>query len=232
MVKDLHSTNKTYLNGKVIDEALIKTGDSIQIGDYVIEIDLGKSDAADKMIPLEDTQAPVSRGLQLITRALDSRHAPAIRMPAQRADDLYQILKKLAHAGGGPEMLEVLLEVLVLQFHAGRVWCCFRYDTNGIFEEKGGRTDTDESFDLKGDTLQKLIKQACDNRQYFLLSNIEQQLVIEKGQSAIIAPLLTDEGNLGVIYIDSKPGQAPFTMSDLDYAMLLSIYLGIILENF
>ena len=232
MVKDLHSTNKTYLNDKVIDEALIKTGDRIQVGTYVVEVDLEKDSAANKLVPLEDTQAPVSRGPQLINRTLDSRHAPAIRMPAQRANDLHQILMKVAHAGGGPETLEVLLEVLVRQFHAGSVWCYFRYDTDGIFEEQGGRTDTGESFELKGDTLQKLIKQACDNRQFFLLSHIEQQPLKEQGQSVIIAPIVADEGNLGVICIYSKPDRVPFTMSDLDYAVLLSINLGIILENF
>jgi len=231
-VKDLHSTNKTYLNGKVIDEALIKTGDHIQVGDYVVEVDLEKGSAANKVIPLEDTHAPVSRGPQLITRRLDSGHAPAIRMPAQRANDLHQILRKVAHADGSPETLEVLLEVLVRQFHAGRVWCCFRYDAEGIFEEQGGRTDTGEPFELKDDTSEKLIKQACDNRQFFLLSHIEQQPLREQGRSVIIVPIVASEGSLGVIYIDSKPDRAPFTMSDLDYAMLLSIYLGIILENF
>lgn len=232
MVKDLHSTNKTYLNGKVIGEALIKTGDRIQVGDYIVEVDLEKGGAANKLIPLEDTQAPISRGPQLITRTLDSGHAPAIRMAAQRANDLHQILGKVAHAGGDAETLKVLLDVLLGQFHAGRVWCPFRYDAEGIFGEEGGRTDTGEPFELKGDALQKRIEQAYDNRQFLLLSHVKKQPLKEQERSVTIAPIVACEGSLGVIYIESKPDRAAFTMSDLDYAMLLSINLGIILENF
>jgi hypothetical protein len=232
MVKDLHSTNKTYLNGKVISEESIETGDRIQIGDYIVEVDLEKDSAANRLIPLEDTQAPISCGPQLITRTLDIGHAPAIRMPAHRANDLCQILGKVAHAGGGPQTLKVLLDVLINQFHAGRVWCSFRYDTDGILEEQGGRTDTGLPFDLKSGALRKQIEQACNRRQFLLLRRIEQQPLREQGKSVIIVPIVAIEGNLGVVYIESEPDQAPFTMSDLDYAMLLSINLGIILENF
>jgi GAF domain-containing protein len=135
------------------------------------------------------------------------------------------------HASGS-RTLEVLLNILVRQFHAGRVWCSFRYDAEGIFDEQGGRTDTGESFELQGEALRKLIEQACDNQQFLLLSDAKHNAGRVQAQSVIIVPIATDEGTLGVIYIRSKPDRAPFTMSDLDYAMLLSINLGIILENF
>ena len=60
MVKDLHSANKTYLNNDVIDEALLKTGDCIQVADYLIEIDLEKENVANKFVHLEDTWTSVS----------------------------------------------------------------------------------------------------------------------------------------------------------------------------
>jgi hypothetical protein len=232
MIKDLHSTNKTYLNGKVIGEALIETGDRIQVGDYVVEVDLEEDSATNRLVPLEDTRAPVSRGPQFIIRTLDAEHAPAIRVPAQRAKDLHEVLGKVARAGGSPETLEVMLDVLIGQFHASRVWCSFRYDADGIFEEQGGLTDTGDPYDLESDALQKRIEQACVNREFLLLSHIEQQPSRERAQSVIIAPIVAGDGNLGVICVEGKPDRTPFTMSDLDYAMLLSINLGIILENF
>lgn len=51
MVKDLHSTNRTYLNGNAIDQASMKDGDRIQVGDYVVEVDLEKDSAANKLVP-------------------------------------------------------------------------------------------------------------------------------------------------------------------------------------
>ena len=48
----------------------------------------------------------------------------------------------------------------------------------------------------------------------------------------IIAPIIGAKGDFGAIYIDSQPDLPPYTLSDLDYAMILSIYLAVILENF
>lgn len=232
LVKDLKSTNKTHLNGKVIGEAPIEAGDRIQIGEYFVEVDLEKDSAVNKLVPLEDTQAPIPRGPQPIVRTLDSEHAPAIRVPARRARDLHHVLRKAIHAGGGGETLEAVLIVLTRQFQAGRVWCSFKYDADGLLEEQGGLTGSGQSFDLKSDTLKKRIEQACADRQFLLLPRIDQQASEEATPSAIIAPIISGEGNLGVIYVESKPDRGPFSMSDLDYAMLLSIGLGVILENF
>ena len=126
----------------------------------------------------------------------------------------------------------VLLDVLIQQFHAGRVWCSLRYDQDGYDDEMGGRTDTGQSFDLKSDTIKKLIERACEKQQFLLLSNVKQETVKQKAQSVIIAPIIASSGTLGVVCIESKLDRPPFTLSDLDYAMLLSISLGIILENF
>lgn len=232
MVKDLHSANKTYLNGKVISEAAIETGDRIQVGDYVVEVDLEKDSSANKQVSLEDTHAPVSRGPQLIKRTLDDKHAPAIRMPAHRANDMHELLRKAAQGGNSADTLKVLLDVLIDQFQAYRVWCAFRYDPEGYTEQEGGRTNIGESFELKHEVVKKVIEQACQNRQYILLSRIKQQSSQLREQSAIIAPILAQDRVFGEIYLESKPDCAPFTMSDLDYAMLLSINLGIILDNF
>lgn len=232
MVKDLHSANKTYLNGKVITEAPLKTGDRIHVADYIIEVDLEEGKGINKLVPLDDTSTSVYREPQLIKRTLQDKNAPAIRMPAHRANDLHQILIKVAHAEGSAETLEVLLEVLVTQFRAGHVWCSFRYDSQGIFDEQGGRTDIGQPFEMKSKALHKLIDQACDSRQFMLLSNVKQEAVKVQAQSAIIVPILSDEGALGVIYVSSRPDLPPFSMSDLDYAMIISINLGIILENF
>jgi len=232
LVKDLKSTPKTPLNGKAVAEAPIETGDRILIGDYAVEVDVEKNGAVNKLVPLEDTHAPVARGPQSIIRTLNSEHAPAIRVPAQRARDLHHLLRKAVHAGGGGETLEAVLMVLVRQFQAGRVWCSFKYDADGLLEEQGGLASSGHQFDMKNDTLKRRIEQSCADRQFLLLPRIDQRESEKPTPSAIVAPIIAGEGDLGVIYIESRPDRGPFSMSDLDYAMLLSIGLGVILENF
>ena len=232
MIKDLNSANKTYLNGKAITETLLRTGDSIKVGDYTIDVDMEKDEQVSKSIHLEDTHAPVARQPQLIVRELDNKLAPAIRIPAHRAVDLYELLRMVAHGDNSAETLKILLDVLIDQFQANRVWCAFRYDPEGYTEEEGGRTNTGEYFELKHETIKKLIEQACQKRQYLLLSNITQQSSQPKRQSAIIAPILGSDRIFGEIYLESKPESVAFTMSDLDYAMLIAISLSVIIENF
>jgi len=232
MIKDLQSANKTYVNDKAIMETPLRTGDRINVGDFTLDVDLEKDEQVDQLIHLEDTHAPISRQPQLITRELDNRLAPAIRIPAKRAMDLHELLNKVARGGNSIETLKVLIDVLFDQFQAYRVWCAFRYDPEGYAEEKGGRTNIGESFELKHEAIKKLIEKACQNRQYILLSHIKQQLSLPREQSAIIAPILAQDRVFGEIYLDSKPECDPFTMSDLDYAMLLTISLSVIIENF
>ena len=232
MIKDMDSANKTYVNGKAVTETLLRTGDSIKVGDYTIDVDLEKDELVNQSIHLEDTHAPVSMQPRLIVRELDNKLAPAIRIPAQRAIDLYELLKMVAHGGSSAETLKILLDVLIDQFQANRVWCAFRYDPEGYTEEEGGRTNTGEYFELKHEAIKKLIEQACQKRQYLLLSDIKQQSSQSGRQSAIIAPILGSDRIFGEIYLDSTPGSVAFTMGDLDYVMLIAISLSVIIENF
>ena len=232
MIKDLQSANKTYVNGKAVMETSLRSGDHITVGDYTIDVDLENGGQASQLIHLEDTHAPVSRQPQLIARELDNKLAPAIRIPARRAMDLHELLRKVAHGGNSAETLKILIDVLIDQFQAYRVWCAFRYDPEGYTEEEGGRTNTGESFELKLEAIKKLIEQACQKRQYILLSHIKQQSSQPGQQSAIIAPILAQDRVFGEIYLDSKPDCDPFNMSDLDYAMLMAISLSVIIKKF
>lgn len=232
MIKDLHSANKTYVNGKAVTEMSLGAGDIIEVGDYTIDVDLEKDEQVSQSIHLEDTHAPVSRQPKLIARELDNKLAPAIRIPAKRAIDLYELLRMVAHGGNSADTLKVLIDVLIDQFQAYRVWCAFRYDPEGYTEEESGRTNTGDFFELKHEVIKKLIEQACQKRQYILLSHIKQESSQLKQQSAIIAPILASDRIFGEIYLESKPDSTAFTMSDLDYAMLIAISLSVIIENF
>jgi hypothetical protein len=132
----------------------------------------------------------------------------------------------------GPETLNVMLDALTSPFNAGRVWCSFRYDTYGIFEEHGGCTDAGQPFKLKSDVSGRWTKQACDNQRFLFLSLGKHQPLKGQAQSIVIAPIVATEGNLGVIDIECKRGRGLFTVSDLDYAMLLSVNLGAVLGSF
>ena len=50
--------------------------------------------------------------------------------------------------------------------------------------------------------------------------------------SAMIAPIIDLSGCFGVLYVDNVGENRYYTLSDLDYLMLLSIHTAAIVENF
>ncbi|NQV35095.1 MAG: FHA domain-containing protein [Phycisphaeraceae bacterium] len=231
-VRDLKSANHTYVNSKVITEVPLKTGDKIQVGVFIFQIDLERGQPLSPSIQLDDTHAPMNAEPQVIVRQLNNRSAPAIRVPAHRAGDLRALLCTAARGGNSGETVSQVLDVLLKQFDAHRVWCSFRYDPEGITEEEGGRTEMGELFILQQERIKTLLDQACRKGQYILLTHLKQPTKPGKEQSAILAPILGGDKVYGEIYLDSKPGKTCFSMSDLDYAMLLAVSLSVVLENF
>ena len=231
-VRDLQSANKTLVNNKAVTDVALHNGDRLTVGEYSIEVGLNHTQTQSPTPHLEDTQAPIARQSQVITRALDDVNAPPIRIAPQRGRDLSQLMFKVTRGGNSAEMLNIALDVLLEQFQAFRVWCALRYDPQGYAEEEGGRTCQGEPFVLQHEVLTKLIEEAGQKRQFILLSHIKQHVTEAKEQSAIIAPILTPDRVMGEIYMDSKPGMTPFSMADLDYAMLVAINLAVVIENF
>ena len=230
-IKDLQSANQTHVNGKAIREAPLNAGDRIKVGDFDIGIDLEKDQQESSAVHLEDTHAPISQQPKIISRALDNQLAPAISIPAHRASDLHELLNNVARANNSARTLKAILDTLIDQFQAYRVWCSFSFDPDLLTEEAGGRNHLGETFVLKYESIKKLMEQACQKRQCLLLQQIRQHTAQTKEQSAIIAPILAQDRVYGKIYLDSKPGGAPFAISDLDYALLLSVSISVLLEN-
>lgn len=232
IIEDLRSANETLLNGKQINKAFLSTGDHIQIADYTIEVDLEEEATAAPSVHLDDTLIPHSRTPQTMLREIDRDHAPPLRIPASRIGQLLSATETMTGALGPEDMLSALQDLLTRQFHAFRVWCEFRYDKEGPMISQGGRTRKRQPFALKNKGLLNIIKQACDRKQFYLVVHPGHHLTDKSAQSVIIAPVFSVNGNFGALCIESAPDSLPFSHDDLDYAMLLSLYLAVVLENF
>lgn len=232
IVKDMHSGNKTMLNGLAVDHHALKDRDRIGVGDYTIEIHLDPTSGVNLFTSLADTHVPLATKPRLLTRELDDELAPPLRVPAMRTRDLLQAVRLLTQARGDEDTLKVLLDILRKQFKARRVWAAFRHDSEGPMAAAGGRMETGAPFVLSDPALRKRVEKARAERCYYLLAKEEQTHDSHRLRSAIMAPIPGTAGNLGAFYIDSHPQDIPFAPTDLDYALLLSIDIGIVFENF
>jgi GAF domain-containing protein len=76
------------------------------------------------------------------------------------------------------------------------------------------------------------ITQAVDNKEFLLIPRVSSASGTGKTGSAMIAPIMDPTGCFGVLYVDNSADRGPYSLSDLDYLMLLAIHTAAIVENF
>jgi len=241
VVEDLDSANKTYLNDKAIHRAEIKTGDCIRIADFTVEINLEADTDAEKPIHLEDTlvstshkptAAPAESAREIIVRKPDAERAPDIRLPAKRVKDFMQATEAICKANGLDELLKVLLSLTLRQFSAYHSWCALRNEPDGSMTCHAGRSQDGPAVDLSDIKLSEKITQAVDQRQFLLVPQVSAPTEENRIRSAMIAPVMDPSGCFGVLYVDNSMDYEHYSLSDLDYLMLLAIHTAAIIENF
>jgi hypothetical protein len=227
----MDSASKTYLNGEAIHKADIKTGDVINIVDFVIEVSLDDQVDDDRPINLEDTLVSPSRKPQVIVRKADAEDAPAMRIPAKRTKDFAQASEAISNAGNLDNTLLAILRVLKKQFNAHRVWCALRSDPTGPMTVHSGKTREGTSLEYKNIEFADKIKQAIENSEFLLMPRINPAASKENIGSVMIGPIVGHGGCFGVLYIDNDKAHEKYATSDLDYLMLLALQMATILAR-
>jgi hypothetical protein len=241
MVEDMDSANKTFLNGKEIRKAEIKTGDCLRIADFIIEIDLGTKTETDRSIHLEDTLMPetgktstkrTEPAREIIIRNPNAAHSPDIKLPAKRINDFIQATETVCSARGSDEMLKALLDITIGQFNAYHTWCALRNLPEGEMTSHAGKSRDSHPVELKEIPVNERITEAVDKGEFLLFLRVTTPAKQEKIRSAMIAPLINPSGCFGVLYVDNSMDRQSYSLSDLDYLMLIAIHTAAIVENF
>ncbi len=237
MVGDLNSANKTYLNGEAVRKAEIKTGDSIGITDFTIEIDLEdqvgvgeKEEELDDTLNLEASLATPPH--EIVVRKPDAGHAPAMRLAAKRLTDFSQATATIAEINSIEDLLLTLLNIIVRQFSAYHAWCALREQPSGPMAYHAGKRRDGKAVELDQIQLKDKIDQAVERGQSLVLPRVSAQIEDkERIRSAMIASIMSPAGCFGVLYVDNAMVQEHYSLSDLDYLMLLAIHTAAVLKG-
>jgi len=240
MVEDLDSANKTYLNDEAVHKAEVKTGDILRIVDFIIEVNLEERAKTEKPIDMEDTLTKTAYDLQtsfaaapagILVRKPDEEHAPAMRLPAKRLIDFSSAAELLCGVSDSDGLLLALLDITLKQFEASHVWCALRKQPQGPMTAHAGRQQDGKKVELSEIIAQDKITQSVENGQYLVLPGDTDAQGQQKVRSAMIAPIMRQAGCLGVLYVDNAMDSKNYTISDLDYLMLLSIHTAAVLDR-
>ena len=235
-VQDLGSANKTFVNGEAVKAVEIKTGDTIQITDFTIEVNLGDVQPP-QAAQFEDT-LNLEAGLatpthETVVRKPDAGHAPAMRLPAKRLSDFSQACDAVCGAKNLEELLVTLLEISLKQFSAFHTWCALREQPTGPMTYHAGKRRDGKAVDLGELKLAEKINHAVERSQSLVLPRVAAD-VEEKARirSALIAAITGPGGCYGVIYVDNAMVHEHYTLGDLDYLMLMAMHTAAVLSKF
>jgi len=236
MVQDLDSANKTFLNGEPIHKVEIKTGDCLCITNFTIEIHLEDEAVVEEPAELEDTTnleaALATPPHEIVVRKPDAGHAPAMRLPAKRLTDFSQATEAIAGANTIEELLLTLLDVTLKQFSAFHAWCALREQPSGPMTYHAGKRRDGRAVELSQIKLSDKINQAVEKGQALVLprvaADIEEK---ERIRSAMIAAIRRPVGCFGVLYVDNVMIHEHYSLSDLDYLMLLAMHTAAVLKK-
>ena len=237
MVEDLDSTSKTYLNDKAIHKAEIMTGDCLRITNFIIEINLEERSEAEKKIHMGDTvhlEAELTTPQhETIVRRPDASHAPAMRLAARRLTDFSQATEAICGVGNLEELLVTLLNTMLKQFGAFHVWSALREQPSGPMTYHAGKRRDGKPVDASEIKLMDKIEQALEKGQSMVLPRVAAHLEEkERIRSAMISPIIRPAGCYGVLYVDNAMVHKHFSLSDLDYLMLLAMHTAAVLRRF
>jgi pSer/pThr/pTyr-binding forkhead associated (FHA) protein len=243
MVEDLDSVNKTFLNGKPVHKSGIKSGDTLRIVDFTIEINLEDETITGEPVNLDDTlttavddsgdtQPKDPHEPKIIVRRTDSGRAPDIKLPVSRTAAFAQATEAICKADGLEGVLKVLLNIAAKQFNAFHAWAALRNTPSGPMQVHAGRSRDGRTISLEQLRLSDKINQTIDKQQFLLIPRIPPKRDEQPMNSAMIAPIAGQGGCFGVIYIDNDMAHQRYDISDLDYLMLIAIHTSTIVENF
>jgi pSer/pThr/pTyr-binding forkhead associated (FHA) protein len=237
MVEDLDSANKTYLNDKAIHKAEIKTGDVLRIVDFVIEIDLEESVETESKGQMEDTlsleAALTTPKHETVVRKPDAAHAPAMRLAAKRLTDFSQATEAICEADSLDELLTVLLDITLKQFSAFRCWCALRDQPSGPMTYHAGKRRDARVVELSDLKLSEKVDQVVERGLSMVLPSVSAQTEEkERIRSALIAAVMRPNGCYGVLYVDNAMIHEHYSLSDLDYLMILAMHTAAVLKKF
>ncbi len=233
ILDDLDSANKTFVNKKAVHKCEIQDGDIVQIADFSIEVQLQEPDETQvaQAIHAADTMAGIRPDLYTVIRQPNAADAPPIKMPARRVKDLSTAIRQIHKTKDLADLHSGLIDILFKQFAARDVWVALRKNPDGPMEYKGGKKITRETVKRLDLAVPQSLAEAIEKRKYILVHQLPREVIRAGIRSAIISPIVRDRKCYGAMYIQNSTDHGHYGLEHLDYLLLLSIQVAVVLER-
>jgi adenylate cyclase len=230
VVKDIGSRNGTFLNGDQIEEAALRDGDHLVLGQVSLTVHLA---VAENIVLTEGDSLP-NMGNVLYRQAAEADAASAdVSVDAPR---LLKLLSDISRTLVGTQPIdEVLGQVVDLAFDctkAKRVLLLLHDETTGalvprvVRHREGAGASTMISRTILDQVLRERVSMLAMNAQIDPRIDLSQSMVSLDIRSFMCAPLWHENEIIGLLYVDN-PKTDRFTPADLDLFTAFSNYAAV-----
>lgn len=230
-VKDLGSANKTYVNCRQVEQAEINEGDCIRLASYQMDVKFGQLEAEPTFLESEETVVNGDSNNKIIIRRPDSKNCPSIKIPGKRLQDFIQASEEICQSHTLDKILRALIHIAFKQFSAYRAWGALRDQSTGVMPVQVGKTITGTTVDIDQIEFKDRITEVLEKNYFLLITKVEGRYD-KRYQSLMAVPILSENGQFGVFYMDNLGNHPRFNHCDLDYLILLAIHTATVIENF
>jgi FHA domain/GAF domain len=230
-IEDLDSANKTYVNDQAIHKSPLNDGDLIKISNFTLEVFMDDSLVKDNSPDMADTLTTVIHAPDKIIRRYTEIDSPDIRMIPKRAEHYSIATPAIFNTKDKQNLLDTLANLVFKQFDPFHVWVSFGPDpiSPDLFI---GRKKTGQLVNLDDFMFSKHIKESVKKKKYVLVPLVPRDNNPQRIRSAIVAPIIHNNEYLGVIYADNALKKVHYSLTDLDYLMLLAVQTAVKINSF
>ncbi|MBL8879280.1 MAG: SpoIIE family protein phosphatase [Phycisphaerales bacterium] len=230
VLQQLDNSIEVRVSGQNVHDKLeLKTGDEIELGDFVVRVFPDQVDQAGPRVEStgHSTVAQLTRFVQsqLPPGAVIKKVDEPLSVHPSHVHRIGAINIALSGCNQVEELMNIALREFASTFAAQRVWIGIRRVNYGAMEYVEGRSMSGQSVDLPeyGDRVKPRV---LDRAQFVFvpLWSTDERVSILAG------PLNGPDGTLGMIYIDSGDSGRKFDLQDVDYFIVMSNLFAVQLD--
>jgi PAS domain S-box-containing protein len=237
ILRDMASTNGTYVNLKKIDEVKLKHGDRITIGDTVILIERSLSGEVPKVLVSEESHSVEGS----ITVEMDSTVLLSPQSLAEAKAEahgqilsLFNFISKITGYLDMSQLLPIALKEMLHVLKADRGAILFLNKADELVPQVITPEDSDDVV------ISRTITERVLASRQGLLSNpgsseqdLRKTVAISRRDvgSVLCVPLLTEDRVTGVVYLDTRALSVRFSERSLHLMSAMAMQLAIAVQN-
>lgn len=236
-VEPLHDHyHRTYLAGQLLHgRQPITDGSEIVVGDFKILVFPGDR-AEDRAVPvqviaranreLQDTLALNLEELKLPEGVIVKSRTETFSVSRGRIEYITGSALKMLEQSDVRALMTAAIDAFLGDFQASCVWIGLRTDEQGHLHLSAGKDLFGRSIDAPA-VAQQIEYAVAECARAVLFQNSD----LFTDRSAMAVPLVSPDGSLGMVYLESLPDKQRFNVSDLDTLMFLGMQIAIALDK-